>query len=155
MILKRFYRFWASLYRTSAPYPCRAWETYLGIYTLIPFLVIIAAAFASRTGMVSVTSAWMRWYCWVMGIYLATMVVAHVVLKRAELRLCRLNKKGLRCWDCQYLVEKGFGDQCSECGMSIETSRALWSEYKPLSLLNHPGGTLKWKARVEARAKKS
>jgi hypothetical protein len=155
MMLGGIRQYFADVRRMSAPYPCRAWETRLAVFNFVSLAIIAVSVFAARANIELLTQRPIPWV-WILGVVygmMGIMIIGKILLKRAELRLCRLNEKGLRCWDCGYPVEKGLGDRCSECGMSIAMSRTLWSNYKPLRPWNQGGMVRKFRA--EARAKKS
>jgi hypothetical protein len=149
---------------TYSPHQCRVWRKYASRFTWIAFGVLVMSLVAV-TALIMTSQLDLSWVTWTRlrpllmhsswFLVLVLFAAPEIVLKCAQLRLCHLNRKAPRCWDCSNVVDEALGDACSKCGMSIEKSRALWSFYDPLRPWIHPGSEVKWQAWKESQGEKS
>jgi hypothetical protein len=130
------------MFRKSAPYPLRAKRMHWRVHGVLACSLAAALSFYSLV----VVHAWRDWVLWVTSATLVFFAAGFVVLAISEVRFCRRMGDDLHCWDCHYIVDKGFDGRCSECGMDIEESRALWSVFRPGRILGSAGHDLiRWK----------
>jgi hypothetical protein len=155
---------------TGVPYPSRVWRGHIrkfqsivfrvGFVGVVVFCVLLALILTEQLDHKWIPGlralAFVPWVKLVPPLIVAAIyIVPEIILKCAQLRLCHLNRKAPRCWDCSNVVDEALGDACSKCGMSIEKSRALWSFYDPLRPWTHPGAEVKWRAWKEAQEEKA
>jgi hypothetical protein len=134
----------AENYRTSAPCPVRVWRMYWVVLLFVPVVVLVAVAWLWRP----------PWLIWLWVAEYAIVPAGYIFLVRFEKRVCRRNDNGLRCWECQYIVDRGIGERCSECGMNIAESAALWELFRPGRFWSHPAYELRKRACSANQARK-